>query len=51
SFERSQVEATLSESPASIRNPLSGTITIPAETEVIRDIRGADGEIRVQAAK
>ena len=51
SFERSQVEATLSESPASIRNPLSGTITIPMETEVIRDIRGADGEIRVQAAK
>ena len=51
SFERSQVEATLSESPASIRNPLSGTITIPAETEVIRDIPGADGEIRVQAAE
>lgn len=51
SFERSQVEATLSESPASIRNPLSGTITIPAETEVIRDIPGADGEIRVQAVE
>lgn len=51
SFERSQVEATLSESPASIKNPLSGTITIPMETEVIRDIPGADGEIRVQAAK
>ena len=51
SFERSQVEATLSESPASIKNPLSGTITIPAETEVIRDIPGADGEIRVQAAE
>lgn len=51
SFERSQVEATLSESPASIKNPLSGTITIPAETEVIRDIPGADGEIRVQGAE
>ena len=51
SFERSQVEATLSESPASIKNRLSGTITIPAETEVIRDIPGADGEIRVQGAK
>ena len=51
SFERSQVEATLSESPASIKNLLSGTITIPAETEVIRDIPGADGEIRVQGAK
>ena len=51
SFERSQVEATLSESPASIKNPLSGTITIPAETEVLRDIPGADGEIRVQGAK
>lgn len=51
SFERSQVEATLSESPASIKNPLSGTITIPMETEVIRDIPGADGEIRVQGAK
>jgi len=50
-FERSQVEATLSESPASIKNLLSGTITIPAETEVIRDIPGADGEIRVQAAE
>ena len=51
SFERSQVEATLSESPASIKNPLSGTITIPMETEIIRDIPGADGEIRVQAAE
>lgn len=51
SFERSQVEATLSESPASIKNLLSGTITIPMETEVIRDIPGADGEIRVQGAK
>ena len=50
-FERSQVEATLSESPSSIKNPLSGTITIPMETEVIRDIPGADGEIRVQGAK
>lgn len=50
-FERNQVEATLSESPASIRNPLSGTITIPAETEVIRDIPGADGEILVRPAE
>lgn len=51
SFERSQVEATLSESPASIKNPLSGTITIPMETEVIRDIPGADGEIVVRPAE
>lgn len=51
SFERSQVEATLSESPASIKNPLSGTITIPMETEVIRDIPGADGEILVRPAE
>ena len=37
-FERSQVEATVTTPVLSIKNPLSGHITVPAVGEVIRDV-------------
>jgi len=46
-FERSEVEATLTASIVSIKNPLSGHICVPAVGEIIRDIEGANGEITV----
>lgn len=49
-FERSEVSAQLADVPASIKNPLAGLITVPGETEVIRDIPGADGQVVVTAA-
>lgn len=49
-FERSEVEATLAQAPVSIKNPLKGRIAIPAQTEVIRDIPGADGQVVVKTA-
>lgn len=49
-FERSEVSAQLADVPASIKNPLAGLITVPGETEVIRDIPGADGQVVVKAA-
>lgn len=45
SFERSQVEATLTAPIVSIKNPLAGHIYVPAVGEVIRDIDGALGEV------
>lgn len=45
SFERSEVEATLTAPIVSIKNPLSGSIRVPAVGEVIRDIDGALGEV------
>ena len=51
-FERSHVEASLLTSPVSIKNPLTGShISIPAPTEVIRDIPGAEGIVEVKALK
>ena len=44
-FERSQVDATITTPVISIKNPLSGHISVPEVGEVIRDIPGADGEI------
>lgn len=44
-FERSDVEAEISTPVISIKNPLSGRITVPAAGEIIRDIPGADGEV------
>lgn len=44
-FERSQVEATVTTPVLSIKNPLSGHITVPAVGEVIRDIDGADAAV------
>lgn len=45
SFERSEVEATLTAPIVSIKNPLSGSIRVPAVGEVIRDTEGAQGEV------
>ena len=46
-FERSEVEASVTTPVDSIKNPLSGCITVPAVGEIIRDIDGADGKVVV----
>ncbi|MCM1544400.1 MAG: DUF3737 family protein [Ruminococcus sp.] len=46
-FERSDVEATLTAPIISIKNPLSGSITVPSVGEIIMDIPQAKGEIFV----
>lgn len=48
SFERSEVEATLTAPIISIKNPLSGHIYAPAVGEIILDIDEAKGEIILQ---
>lgn len=48
SFERSDVEATLTSSIVSIKNPLSGHIYAPKVGEIIMDIAEAKGEIIIQ---
>lgn len=45
SFERSEVEATLTAPIVSIKNPLSGSILVPKVGEIIIDIPEADGGI------
>lgn len=45
SFERSEVEATLTAPIVSIKNPISGKIYVPAVGEIIRDIENADGKV------
>lgn len=47
SFERSQVEATLTAPIVSIKNPLSGHIYVPCAGEIIRDDPKAMGEVIV----
>ena len=44
-FERSDVEAEITTPVISIKNPLSGRISVPEAGEIIRDIPGADGEV------
>ena len=44
-FERSDVEAVITTPMISIKNPLSGHISVPAVNEIIRDIEGADGVV------
>ena len=45
-FERSTVQATITTSVVSIKNPLSGSkISVPSVGDIIRDIDGADGEV------
>ena len=44
-FERSDVEATILSPVISIKNPLSGTISVRSVGEIIRDIPGADGKV------
>ena len=46
-FERSEVEAEITTPVISIKNPLSGHISVPEVGEIIRDIPGAEGEITV----
>lgn len=48
SFERSEVEATLTAPIVSIKNPLSGTICVPEVGEIIMDDENAKGEILVR---
>lgn len=48
SFERSDVEATITTPVVSIKNPLSGHIYVPEVAEIIRDIEGAEGEIVIR---
>lgn len=48
SFERSDVEATLTVPIVSIKNPLSGHIYVPAAGEIIMDIENAHGEVIVE---
>lgn len=45
SFERSDVEATLTAPIVSIKNPMSGHIYVPEVGEIIMDIDGTKGEI------
>ena len=44
-FEKSQVEAAITTPVISIKNPLSGTIQVPAVGEIIRDDPNSQGEI------
>ena len=46
-FEKSQVEAEVTTPVISIKNPLSGRITVPSVGEIIRDDPQSRGEIRV----
>lgn len=48
-FEKSQVEAEITTPVLSVKNPLSGTIVLPAVGEVIRDEPYAKGEIKIRA--
>lgn len=48
SFEKSEVEATLTAPIVSIKNPLSGHIYVPCVDEIIRDDENSRGEIIVQ---
>lgn len=46
-FEKSQVEAVITTPVLSIKNPLSGTIQVPAVGEIIRDDPNSKGEIQI----
>ena len=45
SFEKSEVEAVLTAPIDSIKNPLSGRISVPAAGEIIRDDPASQGQI------
>ncbi|MBO5146490.1 MAG: DUF3737 family protein [Lachnospiraceae bacterium] len=45
-FEKSEVEANITTPVVSIKNPLSGTITVPSVGEIIMDDANAKGEIK-----
>lgn len=48
-FERSEAEATITTPVLSIKNPLSGHISVPAVGEIIRDIEEAKGIVQVKS--
>lgn len=50
-FERSEVEATLTEPVVSIKNPRTGTIRVPAVSKVIMDDPKAEGKVIVSGKK
>lgn len=50
-FERSDVEAVITTPVISIKNPLSGYISVPEIGEIIRDIDHANGIVQVQKPK
>lgn len=47
-FEKSQVEATITTPVDSIKNPLSGTIYVPAVGQIIMDDKNAKGEVCIR---
>ena len=47
SFERSEVEATVTSHIVSVKNPLSGTVRLPSVGEIIFDIDEAKGQVIV----
>ena len=51
SFERSQVQATVTTPVVSVKNPLAGSRLAPAVGEIIRDIPEATGEVVVGAPR
>lgn len=51
SFERSEVEATLTSPIVSIKNPLAGHIYVPKVNEIIMDIDGAEGKVIITDKK
>lgn len=50
-FERSEVQADITTPVISIKNPLSGRITVPQVGQIIRDIPGADAQIIMTGAQ
>ncbi|HIV34301.1 MAG TPA: DUF3737 family protein [Candidatus Blautia intestinigallinarum] len=48
SFEKSQVEATITTPVISIKNPYAGYIQVPAVQEIIRDDPQAKAKIQIQ---
>lgn len=48
SFEKSEVEATITTPVMSIKNPLSGRICVPSVGEIIRDDEKSHGEVIIQ---
>jgi len=46
-FEKSDVEAEITTPVISIKNPLSGHISVPAVDEIIRDDEKSSGEISI----
>ena len=47
-FEKSEVDAVITTSVRSIKNPLAGCIRVPAVEEIIRDDENSHGEIKIQ---